>query len=205
MRESPAKAGMIAPKSVTVPVGPTGLDPKQTGFFQTLQIQTKIVKGQIDIVAAKEVITVEQKVDSTQAALLDKLKIYPFEYKMKVSKILQNGNIFDAAVLDLSSDVILAKFKNAISLQARLSLGLGVPTVASTPHSFLNGFKNLVAVCAASGYEFDQAKAVLNAARAAPAAGGGGAAPAKEEKKEEVKEEEDVDMGGLFGDDDDGY
>jgi|ERR1740130_1507484 len=45
VRESPAKAGMIAPKDVSVPVGPTGLDPRQTGFFQTLQIQTKIVKG----------------------------------------------------------------------------------------------------------------------------------------------------------------
>jgi len=28
VRESPAKAGMIAPKDVSVPVGPTGLDPK---------------------------------------------------------------------------------------------------------------------------------------------------------------------------------
>lgn len=45
VRESPAKPGMTAPKDVTVPVGPTGLDPKQTAFFQTLQIQTKIVKG----------------------------------------------------------------------------------------------------------------------------------------------------------------
>lgn len=110
VRESPAKAGMIAPKDVSVPVGPTGLDPKQTNFFQTLQIQTKIVKGQIDIIAEKQVIFQDTKVDSTQAALLDKLKIYPFEYKMKVTKILQNDNLFDAAVLDLSSAVILAKF-----------------------------------------------------------------------------------------------
>jgi len=110
VRESPAKAGMTAPKDVFVPVGPTGLDPKQTGFFQTLQIQTKIVKGQIDIIAEKQVIFVDTRVDSTQAALLDKLKIYPFEYKMKVTKILQNENIFDAAVLDLSSAVILQKF-----------------------------------------------------------------------------------------------
>jgi len=36
VRESPAKAGMTAPKDVFVPVGPTGLDPKQTAFFQTL-------------------------------------------------------------------------------------------------------------------------------------------------------------------------
>jgi large subunit ribosomal protein LP0 len=107
---------MIAPKDVSVPVGPTGLDPKQTGFFQTLQIQTKIVKGQIDIVAEKQVIVKDNKVDSTQAALLDKLKIYPFEYKMKVTNILQDGNIFSAAVLDLSSEVILGKFKNAIQM-----------------------------------------------------------------------------------------
>jgi large subunit ribosomal protein LP0 len=110
VRESPAKPGMTAPKDVSVPVGPTGLDPKQTGFFQTLQIQTKIVKGQIDIVAEKQVIYKDTRVDSTQAALLDKLKIYPFEYKMRVSKILQDGNIFDAAVLDLSTEVILEKF-----------------------------------------------------------------------------------------------
>jgi len=205
VRESPAKPGMMAPKDVTVPVGPTGLDPKQTGFFQTLQIQTKIVKGQIDIVAEKQVIIKDTRVDQTQAALLDKLKIYPFEYKMKVTKILQDDNIFDAAVLDLSSEIILEKFARAINIQAKLSLGLGVPTAASAPHSLLNGFKNLVAVSAMSGYEFDQAKAILEAAKNAPAAGtGGGAAPAKVEVKEVVKDEpEDVDMGGLFGDDDD--
>lgn len=58
---------MLAPKDVSVSVGPTGLDPKQTGFFQTLQIQTKIVKGQIDIVAEKQVVFKDTKVDSTQA------------------------------------------------------------------------------------------------------------------------------------------
>jgi large subunit ribosomal protein LP0 len=37
-RPSGAKAGMIAPSAVTIPSGATGLDPKQTSFFQTLQI-----------------------------------------------------------------------------------------------------------------------------------------------------------------------
>lgn len=37
-RPSAAKPGMIAPAEVTVPAGATGLDPKQTSFFQTLQI-----------------------------------------------------------------------------------------------------------------------------------------------------------------------
>ena len=196
---------MIAPKDVYVPVGPTGLDPKQTNFFQTLQIQTKIVKGQIDIIAEKQVIFTDTKVDSTQAALLDKLKIYPFEYKMKVTKILQNENLFDAAVLDLSSEIILEKFKRAIGFQTAIALAAGVPTVSSAPHTLLNGFKNLVAAACASDFSFAQADAFLSAAASAPAAGGGGGAAAAAAPKEEEKkdEEEDVDMGGLFGDDDD--
>lgn len=196
---------MIAPDDVTIPAGPTGLDPKQTSFFQTLQIQTKIVKAQIDIVTAKQVIFVGAKIDSTQAALLDKLKIYPFAYKMHVKKVLQNGSIFDAAVLDLSNEVILSKFRAGVLLQTKLSLGAGYATKCSIPHIIGNGFKNLVAASAMSGYEFPQAVAILEAAKNAPAAGAGPAAKVEaaaavvEEKKEE---EETVDMGGLFGDDD---
>jgi large subunit ribosomal protein LP0 len=137
---------------------------------------------------------------------LDKLKIYPFEYKMKVTKILQNENLFDAAVLDLSSDVILGKFKRAVGFQTAIALAIGVPTQSSAPHSLLNGFKNLVAAATAASYSFPQAEALLNAAASAPAAGsGGGAGAAKAVVEEKKDEEEDVDMGGLFGDDEDGY
>jgi large subunit ribosomal protein LP0 len=207
-RPSGAKAGMIAPSEVTIPAGPTGLDPKQTSFFQTLQIQTKIVKAQIEIVTEKQVIWVGDKIGATEAALLDKLKIYPFEYKMHVRKVLQNGTIFDAAVLEITPASILEKFKKAIGVQGSLGLGLGVPNKASAPHSLLNGFKNLVAVSAASGYEFPQAKAMLDAAKNAPAGGAPAAAAGKAAapEKEEVKEEEEtVDMGGLFGGDDEDY
>lgn len=135
--------------------------------------------------------------------LLDKLKIYPFEYKMHVTKILQDGNIFDAAVLDLDSEMILEKFRKAVKLQAQLSLGAGVPTAVSAPHSLLNGFKNLVAVSCASGYEFPEATRLLSAAASAPAAAAPTAAAEAAPKKEEKEEEEEVvDMGGLFGDDD---
>merc|ERR1719310_2090110 len=166
-RPSAAKPGMIAPIDVTVPEGPTGLDPKQTAFFQTLGIQTKIVKAQIDIIKSK--------------------------------KVLQNGSMFDAAVLSLGTDTILAKFKKAIGNQAQMSLSSGYATSASAPHSIGNAFKNLVAACAATGYDFPQAAAVLSAAKNAPAAGAASSGAAKVEVVEEKKEEpDDVDMGGLF-------
>lgn len=210
VRPSPAKAGMLAPDDVSIKPGPTGLDPKQTGFFQTLQIQTKIVKAQIDIVTEKKVIITGERITSTQAALLDKLKIYPFSYKMHVKKVLQDGSMFDPKVLDLSVESILAKFQGAVKTQTSLSLGLGYSTASSAPHTLLGGFKNLIAVAAETGYEFPEATAFLNAAKNAPAAAGGGAsapaaAAAKEEEKPAEDEPEDVDMGGLFGDDDDDY
>jgi len=79
-REAPAKIGIVAPDDVWIRAGPTGLDPKQTSFFQALNIQTKIVKTQIEIVADKKVITQGLKIESSQCALLDKLKIRPFSY-----------------------------------------------------------------------------------------------------------------------------
>merc|ERR1712127_177145 len=128
---------------------------------------------------------------------------YPFAYKMNVKKVLQDGSVFDAAVLDLTTDSILAKFKKAVAVQAQFSLGAGYATSASVPHSLGNGFKNLVAVYAMTGYEFPQAKVILEAAKNAPASGGAGPVAVEAPKEEEKEETEDVDMGGLFGDEDD--
>jgi large subunit ribosomal protein LP0 len=109
---------------------------------------------------------------------------------MKVSKVLQDNAIFDAAVLDLTVDAILAKFKSAIKVQACLSLGAGLPSSASAPHSILNAFKNLAAVSAMSGYEFKEAQALLLAAASAPVGGAPVAAAAvvvEDAKKEETE------------------
>jgi large subunit ribosomal protein LP0 len=55
-REAPAKVGALAPDEVWIKAGATGLDPKQTSFFQQLNIPTKIVKTQIEIIADKRII-----------------------------------------------------------------------------------------------------------------------------------------------------
>lgn len=129
---------------------------------------------------------------------------------MEVTKVLQDGSMFDPAVLDLSLEAILSKFQAAVKIQTSLSLGLGYSTTPSAPHTLLSGFKNLIAVAAETGFEFAEATAFLDAAKNAPAAGAAGpaaaAAEAKPAEAEAPKEEEEaVDMGGLFGDDDDDY
>lgn len=204
-REAPAKIGAIAPCDVSIKAGPTGLDPKQTNFFQSLNIQTKIVKTQIEIVADKKIISEGMKIEATHAALLDKLKIRPFSYKMNVKRVYDNGAIFNPEILDITTADILKKFQGTISNMAAISLASGYVTKPAIPHIILNSFKNLAAVTFDTEYSFKQAdkmkEAAKNTVRAAPVAG---AAPAKAAAKEEEKpkeEEADVDMGGLFGDD----
>ncbi len=204
-REAPAKAGAIAPDDVWIQPGATGLDPKQTSFFQNLQIATKIVKTQIDIIAEKKILTSGQKIEPTHAALLDKLKIRPFSYKMHVKAIYDKGQIISAAILDITNDDILAKLSTGISNMASISLASGYVTKPAIPHLILNSFKNLASVTFATDYSFPQADKMKAAAAAgAVAAAPAGGAPAKAEKAEEKEEEEEeanVDMGGLFGDD----
>ena len=203
-REAPAKVGAIAPGEVWIRAGSTGLDPKQTSFFQQLQIQTKIVKTQIEIVAEKKIISAGQKIEATHAALLDKLKIRPFSYKMNVKKVYEDGAIFSAEVLDITAADIKIKFGNAILNMAAISLASGYITKPAIPHLLANAFKNLAAVTFDSDYSFKQAdkmkEASKNASAAVSKAAPAGGKQAAAVVEEEVKEEADVDMGNMFGD-----
>eukprot|EP00567_Pseudictyota_dubia_P000011 CAMPEP_0197464548 /NCGR_PEP_ID=MMETSP1175-20131217/64077_1 /TAXON_ID=1003142 /ORGANISM="Triceratium dubium, Strain CCMP147" /LENGTH=389 /DNA_ID=CAMNT_0043000529 /DNA_START=118 /DNA_END=1287 /DNA_ORIENTATION=- len=137
VRPAPAKVSAIAPCDVIVPKGPTGCDPGQTAFFQTLQIGTKIARGQIEIVNDIQLINEGDKVTASQAALLQKLGIEPFTYGLNLKQVYDNGSLFDAKVLDITDDVLAAKFSEALSALAALSLALGFPTQASVPHALL--------------------------------------------------------------------
>jgi large subunit ribosomal protein LP0 len=201
VREAPAKIGILAPCDVTVPSGPTGMDPKQTSFFQALNIQTKIVKGQVEIVNPVKVITQEEKITPGQAALLQKLKIRPFEYKMHIKSVLDNGRVYPPAVLSITNDSILAAFGRSAENVAAMSLGAGIPTQASIHHTVLNAFKHLACASFATGFSFKEAEKLKSAAGSRPAASSGSAVVEKVAAKvEEVVEEEvDIDMGDLFG------
>jgi len=214
--EAPAKQGAIAPCKVVVPAMNTGLEPTQTSFFQALNIQTKIARGQIEIIQDVNLIEEGQKVGASEANLLAKLNIKPFSYGLTLGSVYDNGHIYPHKVLELSDDDLLAKFHRGVRNIASLSLAIGVPTVASLPHSIARGYKNILSVSLATDYTFDKAQKVKDYlanptafATSAPSTSTsvpkGGVPPAKEKKEEkkkveEVKEASDEDMGfGLFG------
>jgi len=209
---APAKAGAIAPCDVVVPAGNTGLEPTVTSFLQTLNIPSKISRGQIEITADVPLIKEGNKVGASESTLLAKLNIKPFFYGLSLKTVYDNGAIYEPKFLDIKDEDILGKFQRGVTNVACISLATGYPTLASLPHSIIRGYKNLLAIAIGTNYSFKQAEKVKEylanpsafAAKAPAkeeAKGGKAAAPAKKEepKKEEPKEEEEEDIGGLFG------
>jgi len=215
--QTAAKAGIEAPADVIVPAGPTGQDPSQTTFFQALDIPTKINRGQVEIVSDVKLVTKGEKVNRSAAELLVMLNIKPFYYGITIHHIYQNGDVFPADVLDISSADIASAFNSAVREVAALCLALNYPTAASVPHSIMDAYKNMLAIgLACKDYSWEnltKVKEILAdpsafAAAAAPAAGSGDAAPAAAaEPEEEEEEESSAAAGGMFGgsssDDDD--
>jgi len=213
--EAPAKQGAISPCKVVVPAMNTGLEPTQTSFFQALNIQTKIARGQIEIIQDVNLIEEGQKVGASESNLLAKLNIKPFSYGLTLNMVYDHGSIYHFKVLDLTDDDLVRKFSNGVRNIACLSLQIGLPTVASLPHSIARAYKNVLSVSLATDYTFEKAKQVKEylanpsafasapaaTNTSAPPAKGGDAKPVKEEKKpkEEEKPQSDEDMGfGLF-------
>ncbi|GLD69980.1 60S acidic ribosomal protein P0 [Lates japonicus] len=204
-----ARAGAIAPCDVTVPAQNTGLGPEKTSFFQALGITTKISRGTIEILSDVNLIKTGDKVGASEATLLNMLNISPFSFGLIIQQVYDNGSVYSPEVLDITEAALHARFLEGVRNIASVCLEIGYPTLASVPHSIINGYKRVLAVAVETDYSFplaDKVKAYLAdpsafAAVAAPAAAAETAAApaaAKEEVKEE-SEESDDDMGfGLF-------
>merc|ERR1719479_780520 len=155
-----AKTGQVSMVDLSLSSGPTGMDPSQTSFFQALNIGTKIVKGQIELVSDFPILRKGDKVSPSAAVLLGKLSIKPFEYGMEVSLVYQDGSVFAAAVLDISDDVLITKFLAGIANMAAFSREVGIPTEAGLPHAFGNAFRNVAALVADIDFTFKEVEKV---------------------------------------------
>jgi len=192
-----AKAGVIAPVSVVIPAGPTGLDPGQTSFFQALNIATKIARGSIEILNPVTVANQGERVSSSAVALLNKMGQKPFFFGINVDYIYEDGLVYEASILDLGETELLEFFFNGVRQVAALSMAAQYPTIAALPHMILDGFKKVLSLSIETDYTFEQAKIYKEMiadpskfASAAPAAAADAPAAAKESSDEPEEEEE---------------
>merc|ERR1739844_358031 len=124
-------------------------------------------------------------------------------YYTDANFLYDTGSIFDPTILDITDEDLKAHILGGIRNIAALCLKIGYPTVASVPHSIINGMKNCMALAAVTDITFKEAetmKAYLADPTAfAVAAPVAAAAVVEEAAAPEPEEEEDDSMdGGMF-------
>uniref|UniRef100_A0A8C0ELA8 Large ribosomal subunit protein uL10 n=2 Tax=Neoaves TaxID=3078114 RepID=A0A8C0ELA8_BUBBB len=163
-----ARAGAIAPCDVTVPAQNTGLGPEKTSFFQALGITTKISRGTIEILSDVQLIKTGDKVGASEATLLNMLNISPFSFGLVIQQVFDNGSIYNPEVLDITEETLHKRFLEGVRNVASVCLQIGYPTIASVPHSIINGYKRVLAVAVETDYTFPLAEKVTAESRLLP-------------------------------------
>lgn len=208
---APARAGAVAPVDVWVPAGNTGMEPGKTSFFQALNVPTKIARGTIEITTDLKLVDAGNKVGPSEATLLNILNISPFTYGMGIAQVYDQGQTFEASVLDVTDEALLKTFSSAIASITAISLAANYPTLPSVMHSVVNGYKKVLAVAVETEISWPEieelkdrianpdayASAAPVAAAAAATSGGDAAAAAPADEEEESDEEGG--FGDLFG------
>ena len=182
------------------------MEPGKTSFFQALGVPTKIARGTIEITTDLKLVEAGSKVGASEATLLNMLNISPFTYGMSISQVYDGGQTFSPSVLDIKEEQLFKALNSAIQTITTISLAANYPTLPSIMHSFINGYKTVLAVAIETDYSWegitDLKDRIANPdayASAAPAADTADAdKPADDEKPKDAdkSDEEESDEGG---------
>ncbi|KAL7675343.1 hypothetical protein ACOME3_001604 [Neoechinorhynchus agilis] len=127
----------------------------KTSFFQALQISTKITKGKVEILNNVHLIKKGNKVNASEATLLQTLDITPFHYTLQLKQVYDKGSCFDPFVLEITDEDIMEKFKKHVSNLTTASLAIGVPNEFSAPLFAKVAFTPLLAITLAACEDAD--------------------------------------------------
>ena len=131
------------------------MEPGKTSFFQALGVPTKIARGTIEITTDLKLVEAGSKVGASEATLLNMLNISPFTYGMSIAQIYDGGQTFAPAVLDIKEEQLFKALNSAIATITQISLAANYPTLPSVMHSFMNSYKNVLAVAIETDYSWE--------------------------------------------------
>ena len=198
----PAKAGIVAPTPIVIPVGPTHQDPGKIGEFQRVGIQVKAIKGSLEVTKEFKLIEEGEIVSETVSAMCRLLNIIPFEYAMELKYVYLNGQIIPKSVIKITPEDMLENFQGDVKTLTAISLGAHLPNALALPHMIQDTFKMLLSIGLSTDIKFKALEDALSAQQNAPAQVATGAkenAPAAKEEEPVEEEEEEIDLGDMFG------
>ncbi|MBS3059058.1 MAG: 50S ribosomal protein L10 [Candidatus Diapherotrites archaeon] len=110
----PAKEGHIAEEDIVVPAGDTGLPPGPAlSDLKAAGLSVRVQGATIAIAEDKIVTRKGQAVSKPVAGMLLKLNIRPVKVGLSVVSAIEGGQVFEAKILDIDTEVVFQKFASA--------------------------------------------------------------------------------------------
>jgi large subunit ribosomal protein L10 len=156
---APAKTGQISPVDVFVPEGTTNLDPGPIiSELGSIGLQTRIEKGKIRIIKTAKVLSVGDTVSESHSAVLSRLGIQPFKVGLKLSIVLENGDLIEGKILEIDEEKIIADLRQAHwkALALATSSDVVYYSDASTPILLKTAISQALSMALESGYVTDK-------------------------------------------------
>lgn len=142
-RSAFARHGDVAEEDIIIPVGVTSLGPDQIQLFHAARMNTKITKGKIEIAAEHKIVEENQVVGISEANLLAKLNILPFNFGLGITKCFEGDEIFTKDVLAITQEQVDASLAEAVGMVAMVSLGTETLTDASLKYEIAGAYKDV--------------------------------------------------------------
>ncbi len=222
---APAKPGVIAPKDIVIPAGPTPFTPgPMIGFLSRMGLKVKVEGGRIVIQEDKVIVRAGEVIKPEVADLLNKLGIEPLEVKLKVLGIWEAGIFYPADVLAIDEKEYKENVIKAFRTAVELGIRIGFPARDILPVAIQRAYKIALELSAIAGipsksnieYLLKKAQSIaltlafrlpedlrpeeVKVVTEAPKEAKEEEKPKEEEKKEEKAEEETLGgLAALFG------
>lgn len=152
-RSAYARYGDIPEEDIIIPTGVTSLGPDQIQLFHAARMNTKINKGKIEIAAEHKIVEKGKVVGVSEANILAKLNIMPFNFGLNILKVFEGKEVFTKAVLAVSEKEVTDTFSEVVSMLAMVSLGTDTLTEASLPYEIKSAHSDIKKVSMALDFD----------------------------------------------------
>lgn len=144
-----AKPGSIAPDDIVVPAGDTPFKPGPIiGDLQTVGIKAKIQGPIIAVIQDSPVIKKGEKFSAKLASVLAQMEIFPMEIGIEIRAALEQGVVYAADVLSISTESVTADIITAHRNAINLAVEAMIFNKTSTPVLLEKGVRNARSVAA---------------------------------------------------------
>lgn len=141
--DAPAKAGQEAPTDIIVPAGPTPFAPGPVmSQLGAIGIKPKIETGKLTIPTDTKVVKKGETISKPVAEILSRLEIKPMKIGLDFDIVVNNTDIFNKNILDISEEEFFKKIRLACSESFNLSMAAEIVNEVTISHLLRNAEEN---------------------------------------------------------------